>query len=44
MVLGGAVLYGASNVGQEYAIRSFDRVEFLGMLGMFGSVINGIQL
>ena len=44
MVLAGAVLYGTSNVGQEYVIRSFDRVEFLGMIGMFGSIVNGVQL
>ena len=44
MVLAGAILYGCSNVGQEYAVRSFDCVEFLGMLGLFGSVVNGIQL
>ena len=40
----GALLYGLSNVGQEYIVRSFSRVEFLGMLGLFGSVINGVQL
>ena len=44
MVLAGAILYGCSNVGQEYAVRSFDCIEFLGMLGLFGSVVNGIQL
>ena len=44
LCLAGATLYGISNVGQEYVVRSFDRVEYLGMIGMFGSVINGIQL
>jgi solute carrier family 35 protein F1/2 len=44
LVLFGAALYGVSNVGQEFVVRSFDRVEFLGMIGLFGCIINGIQL
>lgn len=44
LCIAGATFYGISNVGQEYIVRSFDRVEFLGMLGFFGSIINGIQL
>ena len=44
LVLAAAALYGVSNVGQEFAVRNYDRVEFLGMLGMFGCIINGIQL
>ncbi|CAL4100063.1 unnamed protein product, partial [Meganyctiphanes norvegica] len=44
LCLGGATLYGISNVAQEYIIKTFDSVEFLGMLGLFGSLINGVQL
>ena len=44
LCLGGAALYGVSNVGQEFVVRNFNRVEFLGMIGLFGSVINGVQL
>ncbi|XP_070568701.1 solute carrier family 35 member F2-like [Ptychodera flava] len=44
LCLVGASLYGVSNVAEEYAIRNFSRVEFLGMLGMWGSLISGIQL
>ncbi|ELU05103.1 hypothetical protein CAPTEDRAFT_143259 [Capitella teleta] len=43
LVLLGAALYGVSNVGQEFVVRSFDRVEFLGSIGFFGCIINGIQ-
>lgn len=44
LCLGGAALYGVSNVAQEAAVKLCGTVEFLGVLGLFGSVINGIQL
>ncbi|OQV15845.1 Solute carrier family 35 member F1 [Hypsibius exemplaris] len=44
MVFGGAVLYGFSNVAEEFIVKSYSRLEFLSMLGLFGSLINGIQL
>ncbi|XP_033635676.1 solute carrier family 35 member F2-like [Asterias rubens] len=44
LCLAGASLYGFSNVAEEYAVRHFSRVEFLGMLGLFGTFISGIQL
>ncbi|KAB7501502.1 hypothetical protein Anas_13067 [Armadillidium nasatum] len=44
LCLGGATLYGLSNVAQEYVIKTYDGVEFLGMIGLFGSLINGVQL
>ncbi|XP_022089851.1 solute carrier family 35 member F2-like [Acanthaster planci] len=40
----GASLYGISNVAEEYVVRHFTRVEFLGMVGLFGTFISGIQL
>jgi hypothetical protein len=40
----GAFLYGVSNVAEEYVVKNFDRTEFLAMLGLFGSLINGVQL
>ncbi|XP_067674850.1 solute carrier family 35 member F1-like [Haliotis asinina] len=43
LVIAGAALYGMSNVGEEYVIKHFARTEFLGMLGLFGSFISGIQ-
>lgn len=44
LVLGGATLYGISNVWEEYIIRTRSRVEFLGMIGLFGAFFSGIQL
>ncbi|XP_033619087.1 solute carrier family 35 member F1 isoform X2 [Fukomys damarensis] len=44
LVLGGATLYGISNVWEEYIIRTLSRVEFLGMIGLFGAFFSGIQL
>ncbi|XP_072036683.1 solute carrier family 35 member F2-like [Amphiura filiformis] len=44
LCLVGASFYGVSNVAEEYAVRHYSRVEFLGMLGLFGTFISGIQL
>nr|XP_015197207.1 PREDICTED: solute carrier family 35 member F2 isoform X1 [Lepisosteus oculatus] len=44
LVLIGAALYGVSNVCQEYTVKNLSRVEFLGMVGMFGTLLSGIQL
>lgn len=41
LVLGGATLYGISNVWEEYIIRTLSRVEFLGMIGLFGAFFSG---
>ncbi|XP_072332876.1 solute carrier family 35 member F2-like isoform X2 [Scyliorhinus torazame] len=43
-VLGGAVLYGVSNVCEEFFVKNFSREEFLGMLGLFATFFSGIQL
>eukprot|EP00057_Strongylocentrotus_purpuratus_P016937 XP_011671411.1 PREDICTED: LOW QUALITY PROTEIN: solute carrier family 35 member F2-like [Strongylocentrotus purpuratus] len=40
----GASLYGVSNVAQEYVVRQYTRTEFLGMVGLFGTFVSGIQL
>ncbi|XP_078400991.1 solute carrier family 35 member F2-like isoform X1 [Cetorhinus maximus] len=44
LVLGGAVLYGISNVCEEFVVKNFSREEFLGMLGLFATFFSGIQL
>ncbi|CAL8364628.1 unnamed protein product [Lota lota] len=44
LVLLSAGLYAMSNVGQEYAVKNHSRVEFLGMIGFFGTIISGLQL
>ncbi|XP_074657554.1 solute carrier family 35 member F2-like [Tubulanus polymorphus] len=44
LCLGGALLYGISNVGEEFVVKSFNQVEFLAFIGFFGSIISGIQV
>lgn len=43
LCIAGASLYGVCNVSQEYVVKVFDKTEFLGMIGLFGSFINGVQ-
>ncbi|CAB1352310.1 unnamed protein product [Coregonus sp. 'balchen'] len=44
LVLVSAALYAVSNVCQEYTVKNLSRGEFLGMMGLFGTLISGIQL
>ncbi|XP_047463040.1 solute carrier family 35 member F2-like [Mugil cephalus] len=44
LVLLSAVLYAVSNVCQEHTVKNLSRVEFLGTMGLFGTLISGIQL
>ncbi|XP_020658828.1 solute carrier family 35 member F2 [Pogona vitticeps] len=44
LVLVGASLYAISNVSEEYIVKNLSRVEFLGMVGLFGTIISGVQL
>ncbi|XP_077596666.1 solute carrier family 35 member F2 [Stigmatopora nigra] len=44
LVLISAVLYAVSNMCQELTVKNRSRVEFLGMMGFFGTIISGIQL
>ncbi|CAL8352609.1 unnamed protein product [Lota lota] len=44
LVLVSATLYAISNVCQEYTVKNLSRVEFLGMLGLFGTVFSTIQM
>ena len=44
LCLAGAVLYSVANVGQEAFVKKFDRVEYLGIVGLFAVFINGLQL
>ena len=44
LVVAGAGLYGVSNVGQEFVVKHYPRSDFLGMIGLFGSLISGLQL
>ncbi|XP_005103102.1 solute carrier family 35 member F2 [Aplysia californica] len=44
LVILGAALYGISNVAQEFVVKSYNKSEFLGMLGMFSTLVAGIQV
>ena len=44
LVLVGCCFYAVSNLGQEYLVKTFDRFEFLGMLGLCGSLISAAQI
>ncbi|OWF44997.1 solute carrier family 35 member F1-like [Mizuhopecten yessoensis] len=43
LCIAGASLYGVSNVAEEYVVKFHDKADFLGMVGLFGSFVNGIQ-
>ncbi|KAM9319828.1 solute carrier family 35 member F2-like [Gastrophryne carolinensis] len=44
LVILGACLYAVSNITEEYVVKNLTREEFLGMLGLFGIFVSGIQL
>lgn len=44
LVLISAALYAVSNVGQEHTVKNLSRVEFLGMVGLFATIISAIQM
>ncbi|XP_069574932.1 solute carrier family 35 member F2-like [Brachyistius frenatus] len=44
LVLLSAILYAVSNMCQEHTVKNLSRVEFLGMMGLFGTLISGFQL
>ncbi len=40
----GTFFYSISNVGQEFWVKTHDRMTWLTFLGIFGSIFSGIQL
>ncbi|XP_053363994.1 solute carrier family 35 member F2 [Clarias gariepinus] len=44
LVIISATLYAVSNMCQEYIVKKRNRMEYLGMVGLFGTLISGIQL
>ncbi|EPB67336.1 hypothetical protein ANCCEY_13572 [Ancylostoma ceylanicum] len=44
LCLGGAMLYAVANVSEEFLVKQHSRMEYLGMVGLFGSLISGVQL
>lgn len=43
IALTAAVLYGISNVGQEYLVKKYSAQMYLGIVGIVGFVITGLQ-
>lgn len=43
LVIFGAMLYGVSNVAQEFVVKNYNTSEFLGMLGVFSTLVSGLQ-
>jgi len=39
-----SVLYAISNVGQEATVKKYDRVTYLAMIGLYGSIFSAVQL
>ncbi|KAF3778298.1 Solute carrier family 35 member F1 [Nymphaea thermarum] len=44
LVVGGSMLYGISNVSEEFLVKNADRVELMAMLGTFGAIIGACQI
>ena len=44
LTLGGAFLFGVSHVGLEHTVNYYDSHEFLGLVGVFGTVITAAQM
>ena len=36
-------LYAISNISEEFLVKEHDRIEYLGFIGIFGSLISGLQ-
>ena len=39
----GAIMYGISNVAQEYLVKKHGEMEFRAMIGIFGAFVSGTQ-
>ncbi|KYQ93305.1 putative transmembrane protein [Tieghemostelium lacteum] len=39
-----SVLYAISNVGQEATVKKYDRITYLAMIGLYGSIASAVQL
>lgn len=44
LCLAGSLLYAISNVAQEFLVKKHSVKEFLGLLGVSGSIVSAIQL
>ncbi|KAN0042574.1 hypothetical protein ACTA71_011382 [Dictyostelium dimigraforme] len=44
LCLASSVCYAISNVGQEATVKKYDRITYLAMIGLYGSLFCGIQI
>uniref|UniRef100_A0A1I8HE03 DUF803 domain-containing protein n=1 Tax=Macrostomum lignano TaxID=282301 RepID=A0A1I8HE03_9PLAT len=44
LVLAGGALYGLSNVWQEHLVRRYERLLYIGCVGILGALVGGVQL
>lgn len=44
LCLGGAVLFSVTTVLQELAVKTVDIIEYLGMIGFFGTILSCMQM
>ena len=44
LALGGAFLSGICHVGLEHSVQYYDTFEFLGLVGLFGTIITAAQM
>lgn len=44
LCLSSTFLYAISNISEEFLVKEHDRIEYLGFIGIFGSLISGLQL
>uniref|UniRef100_A0A1I7T7S0 Solute carrier family 35 member F1 n=1 Tax=Caenorhabditis tropicalis TaxID=1561998 RepID=A0A1I7T7S0_9PELO len=43
LCLSAAILYAVCNVAEEFLVKQHSRTEYLGMLGLFGCIVSGVQ-
>jgi solute carrier family 35 protein F1/2 len=44
LCLGGAVLFSVTTVLQELVVKTVDIIEYLGMIGFFGTILSCMQM
>ncbi|KAF6162387.1 hypothetical protein GIB67_012535 [Kingdonia uniflora] len=44
LVIAGSMLYAITNVSEEFLVKNADRVELMGMLGLFGAIVSACQI
>lgn len=43
LCLAAAMMYAVCNVAEEFLVKQHSRTEYLGMLGLFGCIVSGVQ-